>query len=266
MHRIIFTAALMAATLSASANAATVHAYGPGGPAPAMKEAAAAFKARTGVDVVVTAGPTPQWIDAAHRDADVMFSGAENMMTDFIKAMGGAVDENTVDPLYLRASNILVRPGNPRRIGGLRDLLKPGMKVMVVQGAGQTGLWEDMAGRTGDIATVRALRRNIVQYAPNSAAAKQAWTNDRAIDAWIIWGIWAKANPGIADSVAVEPRYRIYRDAGTALTKAGDANPDAVHFVSFLRSAQGAAIFRKWGWITPDPAPSHASQTRKKDQ
>jgi accessory colonization factor AcfC len=266
MNRTFFTAAIMVAALSANANASTVHAYGPGGPAPAMKEAAAAFKARTGVDVVVTAGPTPQWIDAAHRDADVMFSGAENMMTDFVKAMGGAIDEKTIDPLYLRASNILVRPGNPRHISGLHDLLKPGVKVMVVQGAGQTGLWEDMAGRAGNVATVRALRRNIVQYAPNSAAAKQAWTGDPSIDAWIIWGIWAKANPGIADSVAVEPRYRIYRDAGTALTKAGAANPDAVRFVSFLKSAQGAAIFRKWGWMTPGPASSHASQTRKKDQ
>src|SRR3546814_8440532 len=70
----------------------------------------------------------------------------------------GAIDEKTIDPLYLRASNILVRPGNPHHIGGLRDLLRPGFKVMVVQGAGQTGLWEDMAGRAGDIATVRALR------------------------------------------------------------------------------------------------------------
>src|SRR3546814_12541311 len=111
---------------SVSAQASTVRAYGPGGPAPAMKEAAAAFKARTGVNVVVTAGPTPQWIDAARGNADVMFSGAENMMTDFVKAMNGAIDEKTIDPLYLRASNILVRPGNQHHIGGLRDLLRPG--------------------------------------------------------------------------------------------------------------------------------------------
>src|SRR3546814_1970160 len=79
-----------------------------------------------------------------------MFSGAENMMTDFVKAMNGAIDEKTIDPLYRRASNILVRPGNPHHIGGLRDLLRPGFKVMVVQGAGQTGLWEDMAGRRSE--------------------------------------------------------------------------------------------------------------------
>jgi len=34
-----------------------LHVYGPGGPAPAMKEAAAAFEKKGGVSVEVTAGP-----------------------------------------------------------------------------------------------------------------------------------------------------------------------------------------------------------------
>ena len=125
-------------------------------------------------------------------------------MTDFVKAVDGQIDEKTIDPLYLRASNILVRPGNPKRIRGLRDLLRPGRKVIVVQGSGQAGLWEDMAGRTGDVSMVRALRKNIVNYAGTSADAKAAWLADPTIDAWIIWGIWVKANPTIADAVAVE--------------------------------------------------------------
>ncbi len=37
--------------------------YGPGGPAPAMKEAAKAFEQKTGTPVVVTAGPTSEWIE-----------------------------------------------------------------------------------------------------------------------------------------------------------------------------------------------------------
>src|SRR3546814_18626588 len=101
MLRVKYVAALVAAMFSVSAQASTVRAYGPGGPAPAMKEAAAAFKARTGVNVVVTAGPTPQWIDAARGNADVMFSGAENMMTDFVTAVNGPDDAKTIEPLYL---------------------------------------------------------------------------------------------------------------------------------------------------------------------
>ena len=87
------------------------------------------------------------------------------MMTDFIGALGDKVDTMTVRPLYLRPAAILVRPGNPGHIAGIKDLMKPGHHVLVVNGAGQNGLWEDIVGRTGDIGAVRAFRRNVVTYA-----------------------------------------------------------------------------------------------------
>nr|MDX8317385.1 accessory colonization factor AcfC [Agrobacterium rosae] len=104
------------------------------------------------------------------------------------------------------------------------DLFKPGHKVLVVNGAGQNGLWEDMAGRTGDIEKVKALRANIKTFAANSAEAKKAWTEDKSYDAWIIWNIWQVANPKLADVVEVEPDYRIYRDTGIVLTERGGKN------------------------------------------
>lgn len=52
--------------------AEALNVYGPGGPAPAMKEAAAAFEKKTGTRVTVTAGPTPKWINKAKADADVV--------------------------------------------------------------------------------------------------------------------------------------------------------------------------------------------------
>lgn len=234
-----------------AANAEVLHVYGPGGPAPAMMEAAKVYRAKTGTEVRVVAGPTKEWIGRAKTDADLVYSGAENMMTDFVRDMEGRIDEKTIDPLYLRESSILVRPGNPRRFRGLRDLTAPGRKVIVVQGSGQAGLWEDMAGRTGDVRIVRALRRNIVQFAATSADAKARWIADPSIDAWIIWGVWEKANPTIADAVRVEPQFRIFRDAGTALTMRGKAKPESARFLNFLRSPAGASIFAKWGWITP---------------
>ncbi len=241
----------VALALSAPAGAEVLHIYGPGGPAPAMMEAAKAYRTQTGTEVRVISGPTREWIGKAKTDADLVYSGAEHMMTDFVRDMEGRIDEQTIDPLYLRASNILVRPGNPHRIRGLRDLLAHGRKVIVVQGSGQTGLWEDMAGRTGDVRMVRALRRNIVGYTATSADAKAKWTSDPSVDAWIIWGVWEKANPTIADTVAVEPQFRIYRDTGTALTLRGKAKPESARFLNFLRSPAGARIFAKWGWITP---------------
>ncbi len=229
-----------------------LHVYGPGGPLPAMKEAAAVFGKAHGIAVDVTAGPTPQWIEHARMDADLVFSGSETMMSDFIAALP-TIDPASVQPLYLRPAAILVRPGNPGHIAGVTDLLKPGHRILVVNGAGQQGLWEDVARRLGDIGSVRAFRANIVTVAKNSAEARQAWQSDPSLDAWLIWTIWQRANPALADQVAVEPPYAIYRDTGIAPTKAGEARESARAFVAFLRSPDGAAIFRKWGWDAPVP-------------
>jgi accessory colonization factor AcfC len=224
--------------------------YGPGGPAPAVKEAAEAFSKAKGAKVEVTAGPTPSWLAAAKEDADLVFSGAEYMMTDFVNQLEGRIDESTIVSLYLRPSAILVRPGNPKGVKDLPDLAKPGVKVMIVQGAGQTGMWEDMAGKQGDIGLVRALRKNIVLHAANSGAAKDAWTQRPELDAWIIYNIWQVANPKLADLVPVSKDYVVYRSSGAALTKRGAGRPLAREFHAFLQSTEGAAIFRKWGWMT----------------
>lgn len=254
MNRIlgIGVAALIGLTgmMGAAHAGATLNVYGPGGPAPAMKEAAVAFEKKTGTAVKVTAGPTPKWIDQAKADADVLYGGSEHMMTDFVTAMEGRIAESEVLPLYLRPYSILVRPGNPKKIGGVRHLLKPGVRILVVNGAGQTGAWEDMAGRKGKIETVREMRKNIVGYAKNSADARQTWIDDPSIDAWLIWNIWEVSNPDLADVVKIEPDYAIYRDANVVVTTQGKTNPAARQFVDFLFSPEGARIFRKWGWMS----------------
>lgn len=201
-----------------------------------MKEAAAAFEERTGIQVNVTAGPTPAWIDHARADADLIYSGSETMMSDFVVAMGDELAADAPMPLYLRPMAILVRPGNPRHIHGLADLLKPGVKVLVVNGAGQNGVWEDVAGRLGDTNTVASLRRNIVSYAGNSSIARQTWIQQPNIDVWLTWNIWQVANPSLAETVQIEPQYAVYRDSGIAVTKRGADNPAAQQFAKFLKS------------------------------
>lgn len=243
---------VMAFGVASMATAATVvRVFGPGGPAPAMKAAAAAFeKIHPGVTVEVTSGPTPQWLGSARTQGDVVYSGSEAMMADFQRALSGVLDPATIEPLYLRPAAILVRPGNPQHIAGFRSLLRPGMKVMVVDGAGQVGLWEDVAGRDGSIATLRAFRRNIVYAAANTAQALQQWNQDPSIQAWLVFNIWAIAHPHVAEIVALEPRYRIWRDCAVGLTLRGQANGAARAFVAFLGGAEGRAIFEHWGWET----------------
>ena len=225
--------------------------YGPGGPAPAMKELAQVFSAKRNVAVEVTAGPTSVWKEKALNDADLIFSGSEYMMTDFVqKDLPGLLKPEAVHTLYLRPSAILVRPGNPKGIRGVRDLVKPGLRVLVVQGAGQLGLWEDVVGRTGDVTLVRAFRKQIVLHAANSAEARKAWVADPTLDAWLIWNIWQKASPELADTVPTEPAFTVYRSCGAAVTTRTVAPALATEFLAFLESEEARPIFAKWGWMT----------------
>jgi accessory colonization factor AcfC len=230
-----------------------IRVYGPGGPEPAIREAATQFEAARGIRVVVTAGPTAKWISQAKADADVVYSGSETMLTDFLEQMEGELLPATVTPLYLRVSAILVRPGNPRRITDFADLLAPGIKVLVVNGSGQNGLWEDIAGRKGKIETVKALRKNIGLFAKTSADAAKAWKDDRSFDAWLTWTIWQGESRGVADVIPLDPDIRIYRDAGVALTRRGQQKAAAREFVVFLASPAGVRIFQKMGWIAEVP-------------
>lgn len=244
--------AAVCSTPSAAAETDAINVYGPGGPAPAMMEAAKTFGAARRISVNVVAGPTPQWVEKAKADADVVFSGAENMMSDYAKALPGAFDLKSAEPMYLRPVAILVRPGNPKHIKGFRDVIAPGVKVLAVAGAGQNGLWEDVAGRTGDIAMLRAFRKNLLlPEAANSAEARKRWTEQPDIDVWLIWNIWQVANPDLAQVVEMDEPFRIYRDSGIVLTNRGAAKPEAKEFVAFLQSPQGQTIFAKWGWKAP---------------
>jgi len=225
-----------------------LHVYGPGGPAPAMREAAQVFEQKTSIHVEITAGPTSAWLQQAKENADMIYSGSEHMMSDFILALEGQISSPKVEPLYLRPLALLVRPGNPKKIRGVRDLLKPGLNILVVNGAGQTGAWEDMIGRSGEIEKVKALRQNIKVAAKNSAEARQFWGQEPQLDVWIIWNIWQIANPSLADLVNIEPEYALYRDTAIVPSTRGETKPALKAFRDFLKSEQGAEIFAHWGW------------------
>jgi accessory colonization factor AcfC len=225
-----------------------LHLYGPGGPLPAMKEAADTFSKEKHLHVVVTGGPLPQWLHDAQQNADLIYSGSEEMMSDFQLALQGTLDPATIVPLYLRKAAILVRPGNPSHIEGLQDLLQPGHRILVVNGAGQKGLWEDVVGRRGDVAAVIKFRTNIATVAPNSGDARKDWVTDKSLDAWLIWNIWQISNPSLAEIVPVDEAHQIYRDCGIGLTTQGKARPEAREFIRFLQSPEGRQIFQKWGW------------------
>lgn len=107
-----------------------------------------------------------------------------------------------------------------------------------------------MAGRTGDIGIVRAMRGNLVfpkGCEQRRGAARQQWISQPDIDAWLIWNIWQVSNPQLADVVEMDEPFRIYRDTGVVLTAKGKNIAQANAFVEYLKSPAAAQIFAKWG-------------------
>lgn len=241
---------LMLSTLAASPALAqtppqTLHVYGPGGPATAMKECAAAFTKQTGTPVDVTAGPEPQWLPQAQQDADLVYGGAEYMLTQTALAHPGLVDEASRTSLYARESAVLVRPGNPLHIKRLEDLTRPGVRLLDVNGAGQMGMTEDMARTPALIANLQHSTRTSVK---TSAEAVALWQQQpQGYDAWITYASWQPRLPGSA-LVRLPRAQRVHRGTPIALTQRTTQAATARQFVAFLKSAEGHAIFRRNGW------------------
>ena len=218
--------------------------YGPGGPLGPMKECGDIFSKSRSVQLKVTAGPEDKWINQAQQDADIIFGGAEYMLTQFVQKHPGLVDEKTRTELYIRAAGILVRKGNPKKIRTLADLTRKGVSIVDVNGAGQLGFWEDLAGARG---LIPGIQRNIVVSVASSAEAIEKWKSMPELDAWITYESWHNR---LKDTTSlVRPlRERLYRGTPIAITSITDERELAQQFVKFLQSEQGHAVFQKWGW------------------
>ncbi|MFJ7174733.1 substrate-binding domain-containing protein [Citrobacter freundii] len=231
---------------------ADINLYGPGGPHTALQEAASLYTKNTGVPVTVHFGPQAKWNDEARKNADIIFGASEQSALAIIRDHQERFNEKDIEPLYLRKSILLVKPGNPKNIKRIEDLTRPGTGIIVNDGAGTsntsgTGLWEDIAGRKGNIDTVAGIRKNIILYAPNSGTARKALETQAGADVWITWADWAASNPGIGEVVEIAPEYVIWRDMNIAVRH--DADAETRQFAAWLRSDEAAPAFNKYGWI-----------------
>ena len=223
----------------------TMYVYGPGGPQAAMAECATVFSKKMSVPVKVIAGPEAKWIEQAKQNADVIFGGAEYMLTQFAMQHPGLVDSNTRTELYKRAAGILVRKGNPKKITSLKDLTKPGIKILDVNGAGQLGMWEDLAGKQN---LIGGIQKNIAKSFPNTALAIEAWKSDKSYDAIISYTSWYLRLKDVSQLIKIPSAQTVYRGTPIAITTITNKKKEAQQFIRFLLSNEGHSIFKKWGW------------------
>lgn len=236
---------LIAQIVLGDAKKDTLYVYGPGGPFGPVNECALEFGQKNGIPIKVIAGPDKNWIEQAKKNAVIIYGGAEYMLTNFMGNYPGIVDGATRTSLYQRSFAILVRPNNPKNIHSIKDLAKPTIKLLDVNGAGQVGVWEDIAGREGLIA---AIQKNIGASYQNTALGIEGWKNDPSFDAWITYSSWHYRLKEITDLVVIPASENVSRGTPIALTEKGKHSKYAAQFIEFMKSSRGHAIFKKWGW------------------
>lgn len=242
-------AATDAPAIAREAGDGVVRLYGAGGPHSALQKVADVWQAETGTEVAITFGPEPTWSDQAQADADIIWGTSEQSMTAFLETYT-SFSSDQVQPIYLRPAIIAVKAGNPKGITGFDDLLADGVKIVVTEGAGVgntsgTGVWEDIAGRTGNLDDVVGMRRNIVAFEHGSGASFKAFTDIDA-DAWITWPDWTARNPDVIEAVSLSEDRAIWRDLNVAI--APDADPEAQAFLDFLVTDEAQALMETEGW------------------
>lgn len=230
---------------------ADINLYGPGGPHTALKDAASVYTEKTGVKVNVNFGPQGTWNDKAKENADILFGASEQSALAIARDHSDKFDEKAIEPLVLRKSILLVKKGNPKNIKSIEDLARPGIGIVVNDGGGKsntsgTGVWEDIVGRTGNIETVAAIRKNIIVFAPNSGTARKALESTDGADVWVTWADWAISNPGIGEVVEIDDKYAIWRDMNIVVRK--DAPAEVRDFAKWLHSDEAEPSFTKFGW------------------
>ena len=241
------TPGLQAQTPASDPARATLKVYGPGGPQGPMKERAAVFGQRERVNVEVVFGPETKWIEQARTDADVFFGGAEYMLTALSLEHPDLVEAGSRVSLWVRPAGILVRPGNPKGVHSLADLAKPGVRLVDVEGAAQTGFWEDLAGR--DPQTLAGIAHNIAVSVKTSAEAIEKWkAGQTELDAWITYASWHELLKGQTELIALPVDQTLYRGTPAALATGTKHRDEAARFLAFLQTGEAHAIFQKWGW------------------
>ncbi|MEW5892603.1 MAG: molybdate ABC transporter substrate-binding protein [Pseudomonadota bacterium] len=240
---LLFAPALHAAgSLLVFAGAATV---------PPTTEAARAFEKKTGVKVDVVFGGSGYVLSQMKlaKQGDIYFPGSSDYME--VAKRDGDVLPNTEKIIVYVVPAINVQKGNPHNIKGLKDLLKPGLRVAIANpegvcvGAYAVEIFENELTK----AEREQLKQNIRNYTGSCEQTATAISLKLA-DAVIGWRVFQYWDPERIETIPL-PKEQITRIGyiPIAISKFSKQPKLAQQFIDFLTGPEGQKIYARYSYF-----------------
>lgn len=224
---------------------------------PPLEELAQSFEKKTGQRVEVVFGGSGYVLSQMRiaRRGDIYFPGSSDFM-EVAKRQGAVLPETERRVVYLVPS-INVQTGNPKGIHGLRDLLRPGIRVAIANPENVcVGTYAVEIVESAFTPEERAqFRANLLNYTESCEKTATA-VSLKAVDAVLGWSVFQHWDPARIQTIPLPPE-RIRRIGYlpivvSTFTKQREA---AQRFVDFVTSPEGRAVFAKFHYFaSPEEA------------
>lgn len=214
---------------------------------PPTEEAAKLYERKTGVKVELVFGGSGSVLSQMKlaRQGDIYFPGSSDFM-EKAKRDGDVFADSEKILVYL-VSAINVPKGNPRGIRTLKDLTRPGLRVVIANPetvcVGTYAVEIIEKGLTA--AEKEAFRRNVINYTESCEKTATAISLKMA-DAVIGWSVFEHWDPARIETVRL-PAAQIQRIGyiPIAISKFTKNNQAARRFIDFLAGPEGREIFAR---------------------
>lgn len=220
--------------------------------APVADLLAKGFEAKTGVKVDVNTGGSGMLLSQIKlaKKGDVYFPGS----IDFIEQAKaeGLIDPTTIAPVVYLVPAILVQPGNPHGIKSLKDLCRPGLKVIIANpetvclGVFAT----EMVEKLFTPEEKKAFRANLINYTESCEKTANA-ISMKAADAILGWSVFQHWNPDLIEAVKLSPDEVIRISyLAVAMPLCAENPKRAKEFIEYMKSPEGLEQFEKFKYFT----------------
>jgi molybdate transport system substrate-binding protein len=248
---------VLAGSQSGAAAAERLLIYAGAATVPPTTEVAKAFEKKTGVKVDVIFGGSGYVLSQMKlaKQGDLYFPGSSDYM-EIAKRDGDVLPETEKVIVYVVPA-INVQKGNPHNVKGLKDLMKPGLRVAIANPEGVcVGAYAvEIFEKEFTVKEREALKANIKNYTGSCEQTATAISLKLA-DAVIGWGVFHYWDPERIDTIRL-PANQIPRIGyiPIAISKFSKQPKLAQQFIDFVTEPEGGAIYAKHRYFAkPDDA------------